>query len=296
VGSDSERRDGSDEEPSSPSEPPSDEERAPEPSDEEPASPSKPPSDEERAPEPSDEEPASPSEPPSDEERAPEPSDEEPASPSEPPSDEERAPEPSDEEPASEASDEEPAPKPKKKRRKKRPKKPPTDAEGAARPKKKRKKKRKRPRADDDADTDERDEGDQEDGDEAPKRRIPWLAIILVIAAVELFLFGSRGRIEVCVAKEGVHDFALLGTPRTEDNTARYPSCETRWNIGMKSNYDELKTDAVVNACRRANIFRGKEAILTCAVEADGWKHRISADFVMPWAPQYRKRLFWFLE
>ena len=137
---------------------------------------------------------------------------------------------------------------------------------------------------------------DDGEGDEAPKRRIPWLAIILVIAAVELFLFGNRGRIEVCVAKEGVHDFGLVGTPRTEDNTASYPSCETRLNIGMKSRYDDLKTDAVVQACRRANMFRGKEAILTCAVEADGWTHRITTDFVKPWEPEYRKKLFWFLE
>lgn len=147
----------------------------------------------------------------------------------------------------------------------------------------------------DGADADASDDESKDEGD-VPKRRIPWLAIILVIAAVELFLFGNRGRIQVCVAKEGVHDFDLVDTPRTDDNAARYPSCETRLNIGMKSRYDDLKTDAVVQACRRANMFRGKEAILTCAVEADGWTHRVTADFVKPWEPEYRDKLFWFLE
>ena len=198
-------------------------------------------------------------------------------------SDEERDDEPGDVDPsdvdgATSENDAPEQPRKKKKRRKK------------ASKKKRRKKKTKRLEGSD------APEPKAESDDGAPKRRIPWLAIILVIAAVELFLFGSRGRIEVCVAKDGVHDFDLVGTPRTEDNTARYPSCETRLNIGMKSRYDDLETDAVVQACRRANMFRGKEAILTCAVQADGWKHRVTATFVKPWEPEYRKRLFWFLQ
>jgi hypothetical protein len=159
--------------------------------------------------------------------------------------------------------------------------------------KKRRRKKRRKKRASSDkaAPSKKPDEASEP----AAGRRVPWIAlVILVIGVAELFVFGNRGRIEICVAKDDVHDFALLGTPRNDDNTKRYPTCEKRINVGMRSRYKEAKDDAVLHACRRANIFRGKKAILMCAIEAEGWKHRETTSYVPPWDETFRERLFWF--
>jgi len=122
-----------------------------------------------------------------------------------------------------------------------------------------------------------------------------WLAL-LVVALVELYMFGRRGHIEVCVARQGEHDFALIGTPRTEENTRRYPTCEKRLNVGILSHFDEAKEDAMIHACRRATILRGKRAALECALAAEGWEHRETTAWCPPWHDHYYKRLFWFLD
>jgi hypothetical protein len=130
-----------------------------------------------------------------------------------------------------------------------------------------------------------------------PRRRGLYWAVGLFLAALfELWLFGRRGHIEVCVGRQGEHDFALLGTPRTDENTRRYPSCEKRLNLGVTSHYDEAVEDAMLYACRRANILRGRDAILICAVKEDGWEHRVVTSWCPPWHDHYYKRLFWFLD
>jgi hypothetical protein len=122
-----------------------------------------------------------------------------------------------------------------------------------------------------------------------------WLAL-LVIAVVEVWLFGNRGHIEVCVGREGEHDFALLGSPRNEDNTRRYPTCEKRLNVGITSHFDEARDDAMIHACRRATILRGREVALKCALAIEGWEHRLSSSWCPPWHDHYYQRLFWFLD
>lgn len=121
-----------------------------------------------------------------------------------------------------------------------------------------------------------------------------WL-VLLVAGLIEIWLFGRRGHIEVCVAKTGVHDFALLGQPRDEENTRRYPTCEKRYNIGILSKHTEAVDDATLHACRRANILLGKEAIILCAMKEDGWQHRVTEEQCPPWHDHYYQRLFWFL-
>jgi hypothetical protein len=121
-----------------------------------------------------------------------------------------------------------------------------------------------------------------------------WL-VLLAAGLFELWLFGRRGHIEVCVGRQGVHDFALLGQPRTEENTQRYPSCEKRLNIGVRSHFDELVEDGMLHACRRATILRGKDATLACAIKFEGWEHRVAVEHCPPWHDHYYQRLFWFL-
>lgn len=123
----------------------------------------------------------------------------------------------------------------------------------------------------------------------------PWWALVLLIALVELYVFGSRGAVELCVAKEGEHDFALLGQERTPDNTRRFPTCETRLNIGLVSHHDEVREEAMYLACRRATVFRGQEALLRCVEREEGWTHRLASTFVPPWDRRYYRRLLWFL-
>lgn len=120
--------------------------------------------------------------------------------------------------------------------------------------------------------------------------------VLLLVGLFEVWMFGRRGHIEVCVAKEGVHDFALLEQKRTDENTRQYPSCERRLNLGITSDYDEAHQDAMLKACHRANILRGKEATLICAIEEDGWKHRVTTTHCPPWHDHYYQRMFWFLQ
>jgi hypothetical protein len=119
--------------------------------------------------------------------------------------------------------------------------------------------------------------------------------VLLGVALLEVWLFGRRGHVEVCVGKQGVHDFALLGQTRTDENSRRFPTCEKRQNIGIASKYDAAVEDATLHACRRANILFGKDAILLCAVKEDGWEHRVTAEQCPPWHDHYYQRLFWFL-
>jgi hypothetical protein len=138
-------------------------------------------------------------------------------------------------------------------------------------------------------------EGDEK-GEESPsgRGRYVWLAL-LAVGLFELWLFGRRGHIEVCVAKEGVHDFALLGQKRTDENTRRFPTCEKRLNLGITSSFDDAREEAMLRACHRANILRGKQATLVCAIEEDGWQHRLTVEHCPPWHDHYYQRMLWFL-
>lgn len=121
---------------------------------------------------------------------------------------------------------------------------------------------------------------------------------LLVVGLFELWLFGRRGHLEVCVAKDGAHDFALLSEKRTDENTRRYPTCESRYNLGVVSAYDDAREEALLRACHRANILKGKDAraaTLICAIEEDGWKHRVTEAQCPPWHDHYYKRMLWFL-
>lgn len=128
---------------------------------------------------------------------------------------------------------------------------------------------------------------------EVPRRR-PWWLLLLAIGLLELFLFGSRGRMRVCVAHQGEHDFALVDQPRTEENTRRYPTCVKRTNVGIVSKYDDVLKEATGYACQRAAILRPTDVLYQCILEQDGWEHRVETSFVPPWDPIYYRRLFWF--
>ena len=100
----------------------------------------------------------------------------------------------------------------------------------------------------------------------------------------------------VTFPEPGKHDFALIGTPRDDSNTRRYPTCEKRLNIGLSSHYQEAHEDALLRACQRATVLRGKAMTIACALSLEGWQQRTEDSWCPPWHDHYYKRLFWFLE
>lgn len=125
------------------------------------------------------------------------------------------------------------------------------------------------------------------------RARYVWPALVL-IGLFEVWLFGRRGHIEVCVAKDGVHEFGLLEEKRTDANTRQYPTCDKGLNLGILGSYDETLESTMVRACHRANILVGREATLICAVKEDGWQHRVTETHCPPWHDHYYQRMFWF--
>lgn len=130
---------------------------------------------------------------------------------------------------------------------------------------------------------------------QAPRRRASrlWWALPILLVA-ELYVYGHHGRIEVCVGKEGDTDFSLVGQERTDDNRWKFPRCETRDNLGLRSQYDAGVEEATKAACRGATIFRHQGQAKACVAGEQGWQHRVDARFVPPWDPAYYRHLFWF--
>ena len=129
----------------------------------------------------------------------------------------------------------------------------------------------------------------------APRRRIPWGWIVVAALVIEFGIYGSNGHIEVCVAKEGVHDFELLGQERTDDNRWRFPRCESRMNLGLRSTLDEKVEDAVRVACRGATMIQQRGETRSCVEAEDGWLQRIQTHPCPPWHRHFWSHLLWFL-
>lgn len=121
-----------------------------------------------------------------------------------------------------------------------------------------------------------------------------WWWILLAIFVAEMWIYGSRGQIEVCVGKEGAHDFALLGAERTDENRWSFPRCEERLNLGLRSHFDEQVDQAVLKACRGATMFRHRGEGPACVERADGWTHRVQTRYIWPWDARFYEHLFWF--
>jgi hypothetical protein len=123
-----------------------------------------------------------------------------------------------------------------------------------------------------------------------------WWATLGVLLAVELFVYGRRGELEVCVGKETVHDFGLRGQERTDANRWKFPRCESAMNLGLRSHYDERVEEAAKVACRGATLFRNRGEGESCIAATDGWEHRVNARYVWPWDSRFYEHLFWFLQ
>ncbi|MEM9463444.1 MAG: hypothetical protein AAGF11_55400 [Myxococcota bacterium] len=130
-----------------------------------------------------------------------------------------------------------------------------------------------------------------------PRRRASklWWALPILMV-VEFYFYGHNGRLEICVGKEGDTDFSLVGQPRTDENRWKFPRCETRLNLGLRSQKEAKIEEGLKVACRGATIFRHQGEAKACVAKDKGWVHQIEGHFVPPWAPAYYKHLFWFLQ
>lgn len=124
--------------------------------------------------------------------------------------------------------------------------------------------------------------------------RLWWALPILML--VEFYVYGHNGRLEICVGKEGDTDFSLVGQERTDANRWKFPRCETRENLGLRSQQEERVKEGIEAACRGATIFRNQGEAKVCVAGEQGWQHRVQGRFVPPWDPAYYRHLFWFLQ
>jgi hypothetical protein len=119
-----------------------------------------------------------------------------------------------------------------------------------------------------------------------------WVLLVLVLLGVELYYYGSKGDIKVCVAKEGAHDFGLIGKERTDANRWKFPFCEDRVNLGLRSHYDEMGREAVKVACRRATLMHFKDEQGACNSGDKNWKRKVTSKQIPPWDRRFYRRLF----
>jgi hypothetical protein len=128
--------------------------------------------------------------------------------------------------------------------------------------------------------------------EESNRGLIYWVTIVLVLLGIELFYYGSKGDIKVCVGKEGTHDFALIGQERSDQNRWKFPFCEDRVNLGLRSHFDELGRDAVKVACRRATLMHFKDEQAACNGGDKNWKRKVITKQILPWDRRFYRRLF----
>jgi hypothetical protein len=124
--------------------------------------------------------------------------------------------------------------------------------------------------------------------------RLWWALPVLMV--VEFYVYGHDGRLEICVGKEADTDFSLVGQERTDENRWKFPRCETRENLGLRSQHDAKVAEGLEVACRGATIFRHQGQAKACVAGEEGWQHRVEGHFVPPWDPSYYRHLFWFLQ
>ncbi|MBV1857321.1 MAG: hypothetical protein KUG77_02840 [Nannocystaceae bacterium] len=130
---------------------------------------------------------------------------------------------------------------------------------------------------------------------EAKRRGSRWWYLLLVVLVVEFYVYGRQGEIQVCVGKQGQHDFSLLGQERDDSNRWRFPRCEARENLGLRSNFESLVDDATGGACRGQTMLRNRGEGPACIAQDDGWQRQIETSFVPPWDSRYYEHLLWFL-
>ncbi len=120
-----------------------------------------------------------------------------------------------------------------------------------------------------------------------------WVAAILLILGVELFIYGHNGRVEVCVGLEGVTDFSLVGQKRSPENFRKYPKCLERMNLGMWTSSEEVAREALNTICSRLTAKLEPEFKQQCIRKEGRFDRVVVKENIPPWDPRlYRQLLF----
>lgn len=129
---------------------------------------------------------------------------------------------------------------------------------------------------------------------EKPRDKTFWLWVVGIasILAVELYVYGHNGQIEVCVGIEGVTDFAERNQPRNAANFRSAPQCSRRLNLGMYEGTQELSQAALQEACARATV-QNRDAMPDCLRRDKKWTRQVYKEQVPPWDPRLYRKLLW---
>lgn len=119
-----------------------------------------------------------------------------------------------------------------------------------------------------------------------------WVAGILFILGLELFIFGHDGKIEVCVGVEGVTEWALKDQARTPETFRKAPVCAERLNLGMYAGSQEAAEAALNEACKRATMLQ-RDALQDCIRRENKWTRQVNKQQVPPWDERLYRRLLW---
>jgi hypothetical protein len=135
---------------------------------------------------------------------------------------------------------------------------------------------------------------------EAPKRKpetwtntLLWLAGILLLLGIELYIYGHDGYVQVCVGIQEITKFELRHEVKTKANAKHHPFCAERMNLGMWSSSEEHGKAALEEACHSAARVVGMERKQHCLRNDDPWKRFVDTQQVMPWDPRFYRRLLW---
>lgn len=130
----------------------------------------------------------------------------------------------------------------------------------------------------------------------APSRasKLWWLLPAAVV--IEFWAYGRNGYVDVCVGKEGQTDFSLADQERTDENRWSFPRCETRLNLGLRSEFDTKVKEGTEAACRGATLFKNRGEAKQCEAATEGWTHVVTGRMAWPWDRNYYEHLFWFLK
>lgn len=119
-----------------------------------------------------------------------------------------------------------------------------------------------------------------------------WVVGMAALLALELFIYGHNGRIQVCVGLEGITKYELLSQPRAEHPIVQYPICSERVNLGMFSRSDEAAEHALMEACTRAAGLLRQDR-LECIRREQRWNRKVVKEQILPWDPRMYRRLLW---
>jgi hypothetical protein len=119
-----------------------------------------------------------------------------------------------------------------------------------------------------------------------------WLVAITTLFCIEMYIYGRNGHIRICVGMEGVTDYTLLDTPRTDAKVSQFPFCAERLNIGMYGASEKVAEEGLNALCGRASTLLRADKT-DCIRKENGWTRKVKRENLPPWDKRVYRRLLW---